>query len=193
MRTGIWRYLRQHHLAFLALFVALGGTSYAALRIPANSIGTKQLRNKAVTLSKINGAAQQALLGRVGPQGPTGLTGSAGAAGKNGTNGANGTNGTNGATHVVVRLGSGSIGAGNIGHVQATCNAGEHATGGGEFVSENSGAPDSTIRWSAPTLQSSLFIQPAAAGDIPDAWGVEVLNNSAGSRTLGVYVVCASP
>jgi hypothetical protein len=31
MRTGIWRYLRQHHLAFLALFVALGGTSYAAL------------------------------------------------------------------------------------------------------------------------------------------------------------------
>lgn len=40
-------------VAFLALLVALGGTSYAALSVPKNSVGTKQLKNKAVTASKL--------------------------------------------------------------------------------------------------------------------------------------------
>jgi hypothetical protein len=33
----------------IALFVALGGTSYAAFSLPAGSVGTKQLKNGAVT------------------------------------------------------------------------------------------------------------------------------------------------
>ena len=36
-------------VATLALFVALGGASYAAIVLPANSVGTKQLRPGAVT------------------------------------------------------------------------------------------------------------------------------------------------
>ena len=40
-------------VASIALFVALGGASYAALRVPANSVGTKQLRNGAITSGKI--------------------------------------------------------------------------------------------------------------------------------------------
>jgi hypothetical protein len=36
-------------VAFIALVVALGGTSYAALKLPARSVGTKQLKPKAVT------------------------------------------------------------------------------------------------------------------------------------------------
>jgi hypothetical protein len=54
-------------IALIALFVALGGTSYAAINaLPKNSVGTKQLKknavtgvkikNKAVTASKINTA-----------------------------------------------------------------------------------------------------------------------------------------
>ena len=44
-------------VAVVALFVALGGTGYAALALPKNSIGGKQLRNGAVSTSKIaNGA-----------------------------------------------------------------------------------------------------------------------------------------
>jgi hypothetical protein len=39
--------------ATLALFIALGGSSYAAFSLPKNSVGTKQLRNAAVTASKI--------------------------------------------------------------------------------------------------------------------------------------------
>ena len=39
---------RRHAVAYLALFVALGGTSYAATQLPANSVGTAQLRPGAV-------------------------------------------------------------------------------------------------------------------------------------------------
>ncbi len=39
--------------ATLALFIALGGTSYAAATLPANSVGTKQLKNQAVTAQKV--------------------------------------------------------------------------------------------------------------------------------------------
>lgn len=44
-------------VSLLALTVALGGTSYAAFSIPNNSVGTKQLKTRAVTNKKIaNGA-----------------------------------------------------------------------------------------------------------------------------------------
>lgn len=43
--------------ATVALFLALGGGAYAAISLPKNSVGTKQLRKRAVTTSKIaNGA-----------------------------------------------------------------------------------------------------------------------------------------
>jgi hypothetical protein len=40
-------------VACVALTVALGGTSYAAIRLPANSVGTKQLKRGAVTGVKV--------------------------------------------------------------------------------------------------------------------------------------------
>lgn len=53
------RHLAKHRpsgpmvVALLALFVALGGTGYAALKLPKNSVGTKQLQRGAVTGPKI--------------------------------------------------------------------------------------------------------------------------------------------
>jgi len=44
-------------ISVLALFVALGGTGYAAMSLPANSVGAKQLKNSAVTSSKIKNEA----------------------------------------------------------------------------------------------------------------------------------------
>jgi hypothetical protein len=67
----------------LALFVALGGTSYAVAR---NSIGNRELKKDAVTSSKVRDraikpidlstAVRTNLRGPRGPQGPTGATGS---------------------------------------------------------------------------------------------------------------------
>jgi hypothetical protein len=46
--------MRQHHVALLALFLALGGTSFAATSALApNSVGAKQLKKNAVTRLKI--------------------------------------------------------------------------------------------------------------------------------------------
>jgi hypothetical protein len=47
-------YLRRHHIGIIALFVALGGTSYAATQLPANSVGTRQIRTGAVTPAKLS-------------------------------------------------------------------------------------------------------------------------------------------
>jgi hypothetical protein len=40
-------------ISLVALFVALGGASYAAVSIPKNSIGTSQIKNNAVNYKKI--------------------------------------------------------------------------------------------------------------------------------------------
>jgi hypothetical protein len=40
-------------ISIIALFVAMGGTGYAAFALPKNSVGTKQLRNGAVTGAKV--------------------------------------------------------------------------------------------------------------------------------------------
>lgn len=40
-------------VSYLALVVALGGTSYAAVQLPRNSVGTPQIRKSAVTAAKI--------------------------------------------------------------------------------------------------------------------------------------------
>jgi len=47
------RYIRRHHIALLALFVALGGTSYAAVNLPRGSVGSDQLKHASVTTLKV--------------------------------------------------------------------------------------------------------------------------------------------
>jgi hypothetical protein len=44
-------------ISLIALVVALGGTGYAAITLPANSVGTKQLKKRAVTGKKIRANA----------------------------------------------------------------------------------------------------------------------------------------
>ena len=43
-------------MATIAVFIALGGASYAAVKLPKNSVGTKQLKKNAVTGAKVKPA-----------------------------------------------------------------------------------------------------------------------------------------
>src|SRR4051812_13978213 len=71
--------------ATLALFIALGGTSYAALSLPRNSVGARQIRAGAVHSSEVKDrslglrdisvSARNSLRGAVGPAGPPGAQG----------------------------------------------------------------------------------------------------------------------
>jgi hypothetical protein len=80
-------------IAVLALFLALGGGAYAATKLPANSVGTKQIKRNAVSLTKISPSARRALKGATGPRGATGPTGADGAPGSQGLQGAPGPEG----------------------------------------------------------------------------------------------------
>lgn len=72
-------------VASLALFVALGGTSYAVTALPRNSVGSTQLRTSAVSSSKVKDrslgvrdlslSARTTLRGMAGPMGPQGPAG----------------------------------------------------------------------------------------------------------------------
>lgn len=53
MRSALARHARANAVAYVALFVALGGTSYAAVTLQAGSVGTVQLADKAVTRAKL--------------------------------------------------------------------------------------------------------------------------------------------
>jgi hypothetical protein len=70
-------------VAYVALFVALGGASYAAIAIPRNSVGARQLKRNAVTSPKVKDHSLRAIdfahgvllagpRGETGPRGPTG-------------------------------------------------------------------------------------------------------------------------
>ena len=51
------RHVRQQYAGFLALFVALGGVSYAAITLPINSVGSKQIKRGAVKNSDLGKSA----------------------------------------------------------------------------------------------------------------------------------------
>jgi hypothetical protein len=82
-------------IATLALFIALGGTSYAVTALPKNSVGTQQLKKNAVTgvkvkngsLSSADFAAGTLLKGDTGASGATGATGATGPQGATGAAG----------------------------------------------------------------------------------------------------------
>jgi hypothetical protein len=81
-------YLRQNVLACVALFIALGGVSYAAA-LPRNSVGSQQIKKDAVTSAKVKNGSLKALdfgtgqlpSGAIGAKGDPGPTGPAGPAG----------------------------------------------------------------------------------------------------------------
>jgi hypothetical protein len=81
-------------IAGIALTAGLGGTSFAAVNaLPRNSVGTKQIKNGAVTKKKINKKTLAQLKGNRGPQGPQGAPGAAGAQGAQGIQGIQGIQG----------------------------------------------------------------------------------------------------
>ena len=53
MLAKLAHYLRSHHVALMALFLALGGTSYAATQLPSDSVGTKQIKDGQVKKSDL--------------------------------------------------------------------------------------------------------------------------------------------
>ena len=166
-------------MATIAVFIALGGASYAAVAIPANSVGTNQLKKSAVAGPKIkknainsakvkdgslqrgdfaSGTLLQGLQGPKGDPGAPGPTGNAGAPG------------ISGRTYVIGA--EVSVNPGQVDTAQVTCPAGKKVMGGGGGTEGN-----------APIV---------AMGQINDStWAVNVRNNEGVPAKVSANAVCA--
>lgn len=83
-------HVRQQLVGYIALFIALGGVSYAAVGLPANSVGPSQIKHGAVTPSKVAASTIRLFRsqrGQPGALGPAGLIGPPGPKGDTGIQG----------------------------------------------------------------------------------------------------------
>jgi hypothetical protein len=118
-------------VACAALFIALSGVTYAATVLPANSVGTLQLRANSVTSPKVKDHSLKALdfaageipagpagaLGSPGPQGPAGAAGLPGPSGSQGPIGPQGSAGPEGPP--------GPSGFGDVHYIVSDCPSAE--------------------------------------------------------------------
>ena len=194
-------------VSVIALVAALGGTSYAAIKLPANSVGTKQIKKNAVTTEKVkDGSLQMAdfragqlpagAAGATGPKGDTGATGATGPKGDTGATGATGATGPKGDTgatgpsgaNVVTRESAPvAVAASAIVSASVQCLAGERATGGGY---------DASGLGEFATF--AIDSQPTGPAAIPNGWTVKVNNvsaiaNNPQASTIVAKVMCATP
>jgi hypothetical protein len=107
MLASVIKHLRRHFVAYIALFVALSSTGYAASTklLPSNSVGTRQVINGSLLKVDLNRKTVAALRGARGPvgsrgqQGPIGETGPAGVQGPQGVRGPAGPQGPSGVSN----------------------------------------------------------------------------------------------
>lgn len=177
MTTALLSHARRNVIAYLALFVALGGTSYAAVSLPANSVGGKQLKKNAVTSKKVKDGSLLRVDFKAGqlPAGPRGATGPQGAQGVPGAQGPAGPAIVNQLNRVEATK---SVAAGAVDGVTVTCPAGQGVV---------SGAFEDTV--------GVVFIADTLAGPAsvsPNSWSVVVDNfGSSASGTVTAIAFCA--
>jgi Collagen triple helix repeat (20 copies) len=184
-------------MATIAVFVALGGSSYAAITITGQSVKDSSLTGKDVknrSLLARDFKAGQLPTGAAGPVGPAGGPGPAGPAGPKGDRGQQGPAGAIGPAGPAGPAGpqgpsgvSGweyvtalkAIPAGTTARWSVNCSDGKRALGGG--VATDIGSPVGHAR----------VLETAPAG-VASGWQVAVRNESS-STTLYeyVWVICA--
>ena len=185
-------------VACIALLVALGGTSVAAVsQVARNSVGTPQLRDSAVTNPKIRNnainsakVAARSLLrsdfapgqlpaGPVGPQGPAGPAGPAGAAGPAGVVGP-----------ITVRTNSVTVvdaafdGNFNTGRIRQDCQGNERAISAGTSWGDDGADLELVTQEFEPKLnaQNQVLGFEAVGG-----------NDTGESSNFTVHVLCYTP
>jgi hypothetical protein len=188
-------------IALIALFVALGGSSYAAINsLPKNSVGSKQLKNNAVTGSKIkNGAVTAGKINTSGLTVPNATHATSSDSATNATNATHATSATTATSATSATNATNAAVAASLKGVQyvvssaitngassqntdtEVCPAGTFVVAGGAFGSSGG---------TTQAINSSLPITSGGA-TAPNAWRVDMNNSGASAATFNVYAICA--
>jgi hypothetical protein len=185
-------------MSTIAVALALGGTSYAAVKLPSNSVGSPQIKASAVKASEIASSAvtsadvrnrsllaRDFALGQV-PTGATGATGATGLAGPPGVQGAAGPAGVVGAV-TVQREDFNLPDTGTPTGLQVGCPAGTKVVGGGSSADLTN--TDAYPVASRPFRTSS---DKPVDGETFDAWRVTYRNPTGGGDvTVNAWAICA--
>jgi hypothetical protein len=193
--------------ATLALFVALGGTSYAAATISSadvqngslrsvdikneslksqdvdnGSLTGSDLKNGSIKSSDVDNASLLAADFKPGelPAGPTG---------PQGPQGVQGPQGPAGATNVVARRTDNIVPNGGAERHDVQCAAGERAVGGGAGFG-GVAFDDRIILFSEPIEADGTIPE---AGETATGWSAGGGNVSGFPQVMNVHVLCASP
>lgn len=170
-------------VGLIALFVALGGTSYAAVNLPKGSVGTAQLKNSAVTAQKVKAnaigsgkvrdgslLAQDFKAGQL-PAGPTGPAGPQGPQGSPGPQGAPGISG-----YEIVTGPDVNVPDRGSAQFTASCPAGKQVVGGGYEV----------------TSSTDVELNRSGPSNAGRSWFVRVTNNSGAAKTVNAQAICVT-
>ena len=186
-------------MSMVALFVAMGGTGYAAITLPKNSVKAKQIaagavgssevKNKSLKVSDFASSARTALKGSKGDTGAAGPAGQAGAPGAPGP-GARWalvkSDGTIAAQSGGISMTSASggqyyldFGSSTVGHpILVTGSYAASAANSGEFITSPCGT--------TTTDEQTICIQPGT--DNPNHVYVRSSNSSGAATARGFYV-----
>jgi hypothetical protein len=183
------------HLSFanlvsvMALFVALGGTTYAAVSLPKNTVGPKQIKKDAVRASEVKSRAigtsevrNGALLAedfRAG-QLPTGPKGD------------KGDTGTFGTVTVQFTQHTADLANGAEVSIDAFCPAGQVGIGGG-VRGDLTNSELTKVTANRPIIASDNTGAPADDGTFTGWRGTFVNENNGAGIRPETWVVCATP
>jgi hypothetical protein len=159
--------------ATLAVVLALGGTSYAVTELPRHSVGTPQLKAKAVTQSKLADNVQT-----VGPAGPQGVAGATGPTGPVGQTGVRGPAGPAGGPLDPTRLVNAT---GPVITIQP----------GAQFINVAAPCPGDAIALSGGyTISGTVHVSSSIRSGFQQSWQVTVDNPGTSAGTVQAFSVC---